>query len=88
MRGLLAERGLSTNRLASEVGVSQSHLSRVLRGADAKSVNGELAERVAVALGLPADWFPEAREARLIELIRADGKLRDQLYDAHARARR
>jgi transcriptional regulator with XRE-family HTH domain len=78
---LMQERGLSTNRLARTVGVSQSHLSRALRGADRKTVGGELAARIAVALKLPEDWFPETRETRLFDRLRRDAALRDRLYD-------
>jgi transcriptional regulator with XRE-family HTH domain len=78
---LMRERGWSVNRLAAEIGVSQSHLSRVLRGVNGKIASGELAERVAGALGLSADWFPEARQARLFTVIGADPSLRDRLYD-------
>lgn len=84
--GLMRERGLSTNRLAGMVGVSQSHLSRALRGADRKTIRGDLAARIAVALGLPEDWFPETREARLIQLLCGDPELRDRLYDRFVRA--
>src|SRR6478672_9964085 len=78
---LMEKRGLSMNRLSAMVGVSQSHLSRILGQVDNKTVSGELAERIAVALGLPPDWFPETRQAKLFEAIRADDVLRDRLYD-------
>ena len=77
---LLRERGISATRLARSVGVNQSHISRVLRGTDRKTVSGELAERIAVGLGLPADWFPETRQARLFAVLRADSELCDRLY--------
>jgi transcriptional regulator with XRE-family HTH domain len=78
---LMKERGLSTNRLAAMVDVSQSHLSRVLTGARRKTAGGELAARIAIALELPEDWFPETRQQRLIEQLKADAELRDRLYD-------
>jgi transcriptional regulator with XRE-family HTH domain len=78
---LMKERGLSANRLAGMVGVNQSHLSRALRGADQKTFTGELAARIAVALQLPEDWFPETREARLFDRLRREAALRDRLYD-------
>jgi transcriptional regulator with XRE-family HTH domain len=56
-------RALTTNRLAQLVGVSQSHLSRAVRSADRKSVSGELAARVAIAMGLPDDWFRKLGES-------------------------
>jgi transcriptional regulator with XRE-family HTH domain len=77
----MQERGLSTNRLATMVGVSQSHLSRALRRADRKKITGELAARIAVVLQLPEDWFPETRESRLFDHLRRDPALRDRLYD-------
>ena len=78
---LMKERGLSTNRLAGMVGVSQSHLSRVLTGARQKTVGGELAARIAAALELPEDWFPETRQQRVMERLKADPELCDRLYD-------
>ncbi len=63
------------------VGVNQSHLWRVIRRANKKTVSGELAERIALALDLPPDWFPETRQARLFEYVRADIALCDRLYD-------
>jgi transcriptional regulator with XRE-family HTH domain len=78
---LMGERGLSTNRLAAMVGVSQSHLSRALRRADRKTITGELAARIAVVLQLPEDWFPETRESRLFDHLRQEPALRDRLYD-------
>lgn len=67
--------------LAAATGVSQSHLSRVLRRANSKSVSGDLAGRVALALGLPRDYFPEYREAAVVERVRRDPTYRDRLYD-------
>lgn len=61
--------------------VNPSHLSRALRGADYKAPGPDLARRVALALGLPGDYFPEAREGFVIDRVRADGELRDRLYD-------
>lgn len=71
----------SINRLAAMVGVSQSHLSRAVRRADGKSVSGELAGRIAIAMGLPEDWFPETRRDRVLERVRSDPALCDRLYD-------
>lgn len=77
---LLAERDLSLRGLAERVGVTHSHLSRATRGANGKTVGGDLAGRIAVALDLPADYFPEYREAAVIEHLRSDPALRDRLY--------
>lgn len=78
---LLQARALSINRLAQLVGVSQSHLSRVVRSADRKSISGDLAERIAVAMDLPDDWFPETRRERVLERVRSDQAFCDRLYD-------
>jgi transcriptional regulator with XRE-family HTH domain len=80
---LLEKNGLSVNALAELVGVKQSHLSRALRDMDGKRVSGELASQIAVMLDLPPDYFPETRLAHLTELLNADGKLADSLYDRH-----
>ena len=77
---LLAEREMSVNVLAQRVGVSQSHLSRILRKADYQSVSGDLARRIAVALELPEDYFVETRQRFVIDAIRRDPELRERLY--------
>jgi transcriptional regulator with XRE-family HTH domain len=78
---LLSERGLSLRALARDVGVSDSHLSRILRAEAYKTVSADLAERVAVALGLDPGFFVEAREGFIIEQIKQHPRLRDRLYD-------
>lgn len=82
---LLQERGLSLRSLGERVGVTGAHLSRVVRGVNYKSVSGDLAGRVAVALGLPRDYFPEYREAAVVERIRRDPAYRDKLYNGLGR---
>jgi transcriptional regulator with XRE-family HTH domain len=77
---LLKEHDMSIRGLAAAVGVSDSHLSRVLRGADYKTPSTDLMSRVAKSFGLPADYFAEFREARVIEEIKRDPKLRNSLY--------
>jgi len=77
---LLEERGLSIRALAQRAGVTDAHLSRVLRAVNYKTPSADLARRVAVALDLPEDYFPEFREAFVIEKIRRDARLREQLY--------
>jgi transcriptional regulator with XRE-family HTH domain len=84
---LLAERDLSLRGLAERIGVTHSHLSRATRGANGKTVGGDLAGRIAIALGLPADYFPEYREAVVIERLRCDPTLRDRLYRQATRQR-
>lgn len=77
---LLAERGLSQRKLAQMIDLNPSHLSRVLRGADRTRPSTDLIRRIAEALGLPAGYFPEMREAAVLERIKKDPQLRDQLY--------
>jgi transcriptional regulator with XRE-family HTH domain len=71
--------------LARRVDVNSSHLSRAVRGEQYKSISGDLAERVATALGLPLDYFVEYREAIVVRAVREDAALRERLY---ARLRR
>ena len=78
---LLRERGLSIRALASQVGVTDSHLSRVIRRVNYKTPSPELARRVATALGLPPDYFPEYREGFVLERIKRNAALRDELYE-------
>lgn len=78
---LLRERGLSIRAVGEAAGVTGAHLSRVLRQVDYKTVSPDLARRVAVALGLPADYFPEYRAGYVFERIKSDASLRDRLYD-------
>lgn len=77
---LLEERGYSLRRLGREAGVDPSHLSRVLRQTGYKTPSGELTGKVAEALGLPRDYFPEYRQAVVVERIRTDRDLRERLY--------
>lgn len=77
---LLAERNLSVNTLAKEVGKSQSHFSRGLRSVDDKHLSIDLIRKVGERLGLPAGYFPEERETFVIERVRNDAAFRDRLY--------
>lgn len=77
---LLDERGLTQRALAREVGIDQAHISRITRRETARNVSGDVASRIAVVLGLPADYFPETREAAVIDEIKRDSSLRDRLY--------
>jgi hypothetical protein len=78
---LLKERRRSLRSLALEIGVSQSHLWRVVHEPAKKTTTAELALRTARALGLPDDYFPEFREAAVVGAVQGDGALRDELYD-------
>jgi hypothetical protein len=68
--------------------VSPGHLSRVLRQRNQKRISRDLAGRVASALDLPKDYFPEYREGQLIQRIRQDPELRDRLYQRYGRDKR
>jgi hypothetical protein len=61
--------------------VSHGFLSRVLRERDYRRVGPELARRVAKAFGLPEDFFVEARQGFIIERVKGDPRLREELYD-------
>lgn len=76
---LLVEREMSIRALAREVGISDAHLSRVL--AQRKPVGGDLARRVALALGLAPDYFPEFRKSVVVERLKDDAGLRDEIYE-------
>lgn len=79
---LLQEQGMSIRALAERVGVSESHLSRLLRQRNYKKTpSARLARAVASELGKPPDFFAEAREGAVLEKIRSDPRLRDRLYD-------
>jgi transcriptional regulator with XRE-family HTH domain len=77
---LLRDKRMSLRRLATAAHVDHGHLSRVLRRQRGKTAGPDLARRVAEALDLPADFFPEYREWVVIERIQADPSLRDELY--------
>lgn len=82
---LLAERGETLRGIARAVGgVDHAYLSRMVTGA--APVNPHHAERIAVHLGLPGDYFPEVREAAVIAAIQGSAKLRDSIYFTHARS--
>lgn len=78
---ILAERGLTLRALAEAIEFSPSHLSRALRGIDYKSPGPRLVRAVAMALELPEDYFPEAREGEVIAQVKANPALRDRIYD-------
>lgn len=77
---LLVERGWSQNELARRVDVDPTFLSRALRGARHKSVSGRLAARIAKELGLPWDYFLEARRDYVVERLDTDPKLLEAAY--------
>jgi transcriptional regulator with XRE-family HTH domain len=85
MPDLLRERGLSRRALARKASIDPGHLSRVLRHQAYKAPSATLVAKVARALGLPPDYFPEYRQATLIERIKSDPSWRDDLYDQVAK---
>jgi transcriptional regulator with XRE-family HTH domain len=80
VRALLEERGWSQRDLARAAGVDPAYISRALRRGRRSAVAPELAARVALALGLSDDYFPECRERQVIEAVRNDPALRDRLH--------
>jgi transcriptional regulator with XRE-family HTH domain len=83
---LLSQRedGLTLAGLASQVGVHRAHLWRIVHGEgkDRKPVSPELCRKIADALGLPDDYFPEAREAAVVTAVQEDPDLRDRIYNS------
>lgn len=77
---ILKARQLSIRQVALAAGVDPGHLGKVLRRVDYKTPSAELCRRVAWALDLPDDYWPEYRERLVIDRVRADSKLRDELY--------
>jgi transcriptional regulator with XRE-family HTH domain len=86
LQDLLDERNMTLRELARITKSSSGYLSRMNRGLDDKRVSGEFAGRVAVALGLPRDYFVEYREAVVLDAIRKDGRLRERLYRSLSKA--
>lgn len=82
---LLQERNLSLRELSRRLGMDATYLSRIRRGH--KRVPVGLPKRVAVALGLPEEYFPETREALVLDAMRRDPELREQIYRKISRAR-
>jgi transcriptional regulator with XRE-family HTH domain len=78
---ILEARGLSIRAVALSAGVSPSHLGRVLRQSDYKTPSVDLCQRVAHALDLPDDYWPEYRERVVVDRVRSDPVLREELYD-------
>lgn len=82
---LLHEHGLSLRELSRRLGMDATYLSRVRRGQ--KRLPEDLPKRVAVALGLPEDYFPETRETLILEAVRREPGLREQIYRTVSRTR-
>ena len=84
---LLEIEGLSLRALANSIGVDPSHLSRGLRTGSGRVISGELASRIAEALALPSDYFPETRAAVVHAAISREPALRDRIYRGLVRGR-
>jgi transcriptional regulator with XRE-family HTH domain len=78
---LLKERGWSIRRLALEAGVERAYLWKVIRRKGYKTPSVRMAKAVAMALGLPSDYFPEYREGAVIEYLKRDAQARDEVFD-------
>ena len=69
---------MTLRQLARSSGLSAAHLSRVIKGE--KAVSGDAAGRIAIALALPADYFPEYRLAEVIKWSRPNHLFGTSLY--------
>ena len=78
--GLIEEGGWSVRGLAAKAGISQPHLWRILRRVPGGNPSPAAVIKISRALGLPDDYFPEAREGLVIEAIKADPALRERVY--------
>lgn len=78
---LFQEQSWTQRQVANELGLDPSFLSKALRGASYKRLSPDVIAQISQLADLPADYFPEVREHAVIEAIRADDELRDQLYD-------
>jgi transcriptional regulator with XRE-family HTH domain len=85
LQEILLERGLSLRELSRLLGVDPTYMSRVRRGQ--KRLSADLPTRVAIALGLPEDYFLETRETLILEAIRKDPGLREEVYRRVSEAR-
>jgi transcriptional regulator with XRE-family HTH domain len=80
--GLLLERGISLRELGRRIGIDATYISRVRRGQ--KRLPVDLPKKVAVALGLPPDYFPETRESLILDAMRRDPELRERRAGSHS----
>jgi transcriptional regulator with XRE-family HTH domain len=85
---LVKEHGITYDHLAALVDVSPSHLSRIIHRKNSKIPSGDLARRIALALELPEDYFPEFRQAVVVQRLGEDAALLNRTYDAIRRRRR
>ena len=85
LQAILLERGLSLRELSRRLGVDATYMSRVRRRQ--KRLPADLPMKVAIALGLPKDYFLETRETLILEAIRQDPALREEVYRRVSAAR-
>jgi pilus assembly protein CpaF len=78
---LFKEQGWTQRKVAEDLELDRSFLSKALRGANYKRLSADVIARLSELAGLPADYFPEVREHSVIEAVRSDPSLRDRLYD-------
>lgn len=84
---LLERRGMTLRALAREVGgLDHAYLSRMLNGKTPINVRHAMA--ITRHLGLPADYFPEVREALVVAAIQKSPRLRDAIYFERVARRR
>jgi transcriptional regulator with XRE-family HTH domain len=71
---------LSQNEVARRAAIDPTFLSRALRRVRYKSVSGSLAGRLAQALDLPVDYFPEFRRDYVIDRVTGDAQVLEAAY--------
>lgn len=82
---LLGKQGVSLRTLAQAIDVNQSYLSRIMGkpgAATTRRASAKVASAVAEYFDLPIDYFPEYREAVVIDAVTENGRLRDRVYDS------
>lgn len=78
---LMADAGISLRELARRADATAPHISRLIRRVDYRNTPGaDLLARIARVFDLEPEYFAEYREARVVEAVKKDPKLRDQLF--------
>jgi hypothetical protein len=78
---LLADLGWSESEAARRIGLDRSFFRKALRGSDYKRLAPEHIAALSEAAGLSREYFPEVREAAVVDAVRSDPGLRDRLFD-------
>jgi transcriptional regulator with XRE-family HTH domain len=73
--------GWSQRQVARGAGIDSSFFSKALREEGRKRLNPAQIARISSWAGLPVDYFPEVREAAVLDAVRNDPTLRDRLFD-------